>query len=474
MDSTYSFFSLLATTSELLLVICPLFSLSVCLNLIYNYVLICFLFLFFLIFLWILPTAGIVKIDRAQTPLQPNLNSHNVFSNNQNEILSIEPRPSVWPPQRPSLQDLAAYHQVVNNLPPHAYRTGQSSLHGNGSFQQATDSSSNTTAYRENPLPSASNLQRDNLITQSSSEVWSPEPRRHSEFSTTHAQPSYPVQHSSVPSTPANLATGLYPTSVTPYPEEQFKTPTEQESAWKYPSQYSVPFGQQEQSPEVHKDEENTQWKDDKVEVVHLPDPLQSIPSSYDLMNSQWEEQKLNDKIKEVNLSDPPQSPPGSFSMENMGEDIAGHDKIKPGNSSDLPHFSSNSSRTAMEISGGTSEDKGQDNFSANGQEKEAQNETLDNSDPTVGRTRSRSQTDGGSTANRSPAHQHRNSQPCTEKVPVERVMSNDYDVEDAQHLHHKCPVEMSYKCISRYFNSGGKNLGEGGFGTVYEGMVVK
>ena len=405
-------------------------------------------------FLWILPTAGIVNIDSAQTPLQPNQNSRNVFPDNQNEVPSIRSRPG-WPLQGPSLQNLAAsFHQVVDNLPPHAYQTGQSSVYGNVSFQQATDSSPNTAAYRENTLPSTSNLQRNNPVAEPSSGAGSPEAFQHSRFFTRDSQPSYPTQHLSVPT------------------EDQFKIPSERESAWKYQSQYSVPFGQQEQSSEVHKDEENTQWKDDKVELVHLPDPLQSTPSSYDLMNTQWAEQKLNDKIKEVNLSDPPQSSPGSFSMENMGEDIAGHDKIKPGNSSDLPHFSSNSSRTAMEISGGTSEDKGQDNFSANGQEKEAQNETLDNSDHTVGRVRSRSQTDGGSTANRSPVH--RNSQPCTEKVPVERVMSNDYDVEDAQHLHHKCPVEMSYKCISRYFNSGGKNLGKGGFGTVYEGTVVK
>ena len=33
-----------------------------------------------------------------------------------------------------------------------------------------------------------------------------------------------------------------------------------------------------------------------------------------------------------------------------------------------------------------------------------------------------------------------------------------------------KCPVEMSYKCIKKYFGIGTKELGRGGFGVVYEG----
>lgn len=323
-----------------------------------------------------------------QGPLQPNFNSHNVIPDNQNEASSIQPGSSVWQPQGPSLQSIAASQQVTDNLPPHVHQTGQPSFRGNAGFQQASDSLPNTSTFKESTMAPMSNLMSDKPSGQPSSGVWSPHAHQDSGYSTTGAVPSYPVQQCLVPT--VHLAALVHLAGSTPNPEEQFKTPAEQESALNYQSQHSVPFGQQEQSSEVNREEENTKWKDDKIELVHLPDPLQSSPSS---------------------------------------------------------------------------SSSGQDNFSVNSQEKEAQDEALG---------RSRSWTDGGSTANTSSDQHQRISQPCAEKVSVERLMSNDFDVEDAQHLHHKCPVEMSYKCISRYFNSGGKNLGKGGFGIVYEGTVVK
>ena len=60
-----------------------------------------------------------------------------------------------------------------------------------------------------------------------------------------------------------------------------------------------------------------------------------------------------------------------------------------------------------------------------------------------------------------------------SEKVPVERAVSVNYDTEVAAHLHQKCPVEMSYNCFKKYFSSNSKPLGEGGFGKVYEGTVT-
>ena len=61
-----------------------------------------------------------------------------------------------------------------------------------------------------------------------------------------------------------------------------------------------------------------------------------------------------------------------------------------------------------------------------------------------------------------------------SEKVPVERAVSVNYDTEVAAHLHQKCPVEMSYNCFTKYFSSkNSKILGEGGFGKVYEGTVT-
>lgn len=60
-----------------------------------------------------------------------------------------------------------------------------------------------------------------------------------------------------------------------------------------------------------------------------------------------------------------------------------------------------------------------------------------------------------------------------SEKVPVERAVSVNYDTEVAAHLHQKCPVEMSYNCFKKYFSSKNSLLGKGGFGKVYEGTVT-
>ena len=340
-------------------------------------------------------------------------------------------------------------HQIAHNLLPH--QTGQPSLYGNAGIQHATDSLPNTETYRESRPASVSNLLRDKPSEQPTSEVWPQHANQHSGYSTADAVPSYPVQHSSFLA--VNQAAVVHPAGSISNPEEQFKTPSEQDSAWKYQSQQSVPFGQQEQSSYVNKEEENAQWEE-KIEPVQLPDPLQSSPSSFSMINTQCKDEK----VKLVDLSDPLHSSPSSSNavMDTQWKDD------KPLGLADLPQSETNQ---------GMSGDSGHNNFSVNSQEKEAENGALDSSDHPGGH--GRSSTDGGSTANTSSGDQ-RISQPRAEKVPVERVMSNDIDVEDAQHLHHKCPVEMSYKCISRYFNSGGKNLGKGGFGTVYEGTLVK
>lgn len=182
----------------------------------------------------------------------------------------------------------------------------------------------------------------------------------------------------------------------TPNSEELYKPcTTEQDSASRYQSQYSVPFGEQEQSSPKDQSSSN-------------------------------------------------QSLPNSFST-----------------TTDLPQSSSNGMSIPTTTIQGTSRDSGQDNV---------QNGALDNTGPT---RRGRSWTDGTIADTRSDRHQ-RISQPSAEKVPVERVLSNDYHDVAAQHLINKCPVEMNYDSVSKYFNSGGKNLGQGGFGIVYEGKIVK
>ena len=56
------------------------------------------------------------------------------------------------------------------------------------------------------------------------------------------------------------------------------------------------------------------------------------------------------------------------------------------------------------------------------------------------------------------------------EKVPVERCISTDFHDAGLQCVHQKCPIEMNYNTIKRYFHHGAKELGKGGFGVVYEG----
>lgn len=405
---------------------------------------------------WILPAGEINQHaryldadnnDRAPVLLQHTLNSQDVVHNNRSEVPSGQPGSSVWLPQG----HLAAAQHVTDNRPPQVYQTGWPYLHGNAGFEQATDSLPSTAKYGESSLVRfrPDSLQ-DKPFGQPSLGVWSP-----------HA-----LQRGSTPNS-----------------EEQFKPQTtEQESASKYQSQYSVPFGEQEQSSHVDKEEGVAQWEGqsspnsfstanrlwkeeqahEKIEQIHLSDHLQSSPNSFSTANRLWKEEQVHEKIEQLHLSDHLQSPPNSQSgIENTHyEEVLVHDKIKPQNSSDLPQSSSNSMSIPMETSQGTSADSGQGN---------AQNGASDDRDPV---RRGRSWTDGAIADTSSDQHQ-RISQPCAEKVPVERVMSNDYHIEAAQHLH-KCPVEMNYNCISKYFNSGGKNLGEGGFGIVYEGTMVK
>ena len=145
-------------------------------------------------------------------------------------------------------------------------------------------------------------------------------------------------------------------------------------------------------------------------------------------------------------------------------EEVSVHvdDKIEP-QDLHVPQSSPNGMSIQVAASNRTSGDSGQDN---------AQNGALDN----TGRNhRGRSWIDGGVIADTRSDQHKRISQPSAEKVPVERVMSNDYHDVPAQHLNTcKCPIEMNYNSISKYFKSGGKNLGKGGFGIVYEGKMVK
>ena len=170
--------------------------------------------------------------------------------------------------------------------------------------------------------------------------------------------------------------------------------------------------------------------------------------------------QLVHGKIDQLNLVDQLQSLPNSFGEESTQEvqRVPKDDETKP---QDLSQSSSNEMSISMAISQRTSNDSGQD---------DAQNGVLDNRGST---RRGTSLTDGAIADTRSDRHQ-RISQPSAEKFPVVRVMSNDSHDAAAQHIINKCPVEMNYNSISKYFNSGGKNLGEGGFGIVYEGKMIK
>lgn len=55
---------------------------------------------------------------------------------------------------------------------------------------------------------------------------------------------------------------------------------------------------------------------------------------------------------------------------------------------------------------------------------------------------------------------------PVAPSVPIENCTATD--LSNTTNL--KCPVEMSYKYIKKYFGIGTKELGRGGFGVVYEG----
>lgn len=211
-----------------------------------------------------------------------------------------------------------------------------------------------------------------------------------------------------------------------PISEEYYAMPqtTRQNSASRYQPQYSIPFGEEEQSS---------------------PND-QSSPNSHRTANK---------------LLKGPQSSPNSFGVENTGrEELRKDDKIEPQTLLDLQQ--SLSSSMSISTSQEASRDSSQDN---------AQNGALDNRDPV--RPGRQSWTDGSIPHTSFERHDNNISQPCAEKVPVQRVMSNYYHDEAAQHLN-KCPVEMNYNCISKYFNRDGKNLGKGGFGIVYEGKMVK
>ena len=288
---------------------------------------------------------------------------------------------------------------VEDNLPPQVNQTSKPTLQNIAGFHQATGHLPSTVKYRENSLASHMSWPRDKPFREASSGVNSP----------------YAYADSA------------------PNSEEQYKPhTTERDYASRYESQYSVPFGEQEESSQI---------------------PNSSGRASIGL----FKEYHMHEKIEQPYLTENLQFSPNSFGEENTHcSEVFADDKIKP---QDLSQSSSNSmSKLPMETSQGTSRDLGQD---------KVQHEALDNTAPTH---RGRSWTDGA-TADTSSDQHKRISQPPAEKVPVERVMSNDYHVEVAQHVN-KCPVEMNYNSISKYF-SGGKKLGEGGFGTVYEGTFM-
>ena len=61
-----------------------------------------------------------------------------------------------------------------------------------------------------------------------------------------------------------------------------------------------------------------------------------------------------------------------------------------------------------------------------------------------------------------------------SEKVPVDGAVSVNYNTEVPAHFHQKCPVEMSYNCVTKYFSHEmSSQLGAGGFGKVYKGTVT-
>ena len=303
---------------------------------------------------------------------------------------------------------------VEDNLPPQVNQTGQPTHQNIAGFQQATGSLPNTasslstTKYGESSLAShVSHLPQEKPFREASSAVSS----------------SYAYVDS------------------TPNCEEWYKPrTTEQDSDSRYQSQYSVPFGEQEQSS----------MKDQSAP---------SVRGNFSTASSLFKEQHVHEKIDQPHLTSHLQSSPNSFGVENTHlKEVLTDDRIKP---QDQPQSSSNSmSKLPMATSQGPSRDSSQD---------EVQHGVLDNTDCQT--HRGRSWTDGVSVDTSSDQHKII-SQPSAGKVPVERVMSNDYHVEVAQHLN-KCPVEMDYNSISEYFNSGGKKLGEGGFGIVYEGTIM-
>ena len=303
---------------------------------------------------------------------------------------------------------------VEDNLPPQVNQTGQPTHQNIAGFQQATGSLPNTasslstTKYGESSLASH----------------------------VSHLPQEKPFREAS-----SALSSSYAYVDSTPNCEEWYKPhTTEQDSDSRYQSQYSVPFGEQGQSSP----------KDQSAPSVRV---------NFSTASSRFNEQRVHEKIDQPHLTSHLQSSPNSFSVENTHlKEVLADDRIKP---QDQPQSSSDSmSKLPMATNQGPSRDSGQD---------EVQHGVLDNTDRQT--HRDRSWTDGASVDTSSVQHKII-SQPCAGKVPVERVMSNDYHVEVAQHLN-KCPVEMDYNSISEYFNSGGKKLGEGGFGIVYEGTIM-
>ena len=61
-----------------------------------------------------------------------------------------------------------------------------------------------------------------------------------------------------------------------------------------------------------------------------------------------------------------------------------------------------------------------------------------------------------------------------SENVQGGRAVSVNYNTEVPANFHLKCPVEMSYNCVTKYFShENSTQLRAGGFGKVHKGTVT-
>ena len=266
---------------------------------------------------------------------------------------------------------------------------------------------------------------------------------------------------------------------------EQFK-----QKPFMYQPQHSVPFGRQEQSSDIDREKEKTEWDvgdiGDKLELVHLPDPdldPESSPNSFRAASTPHIEEHLPRMIEPALYANS-QNPP-EFSPNNQSTAVdSGETHPVSSRTSDLGSLPVSSHAQPAGVDdkdhpdqGSLRADSGQTNPGSS-RTSDLSNLAVSSQAQPVGRNKDRpdqgsSRADISLTASTANSDQHIRI-PSAEKVPVERVMSINHDAEVALHLHQKCPVEMSYNCITKYFIRGETQLGKGGFGIVYEGIVAK